>query len=96
VEKIKVFPSGRQVAESKDDLSLLDNTTVEVVFSLTKIKTLRGGEAVQCEVKLTVVLDYYEAIETYSCIGILRSYRKLTVVLDYYEAIGNLQSYWTR
>jgi hypothetical protein len=33
-------------------------------------------------VKLTVVLDYYEAMETYSRIGLLRSY-------------GNLQSYWT-
>ncbi len=27
--------------------------------------------------KLTVVLDYYEAIETYSRIGLLRSYRNL-------------------
>jgi hypothetical protein len=34
-------------------------------------------------VKLTVVLDYYEAMETYSRIGLLQSY-------------GNLQSYWTR
>jgi hypothetical protein len=33
--------------------------------------------------KLTVVLDYYEDMETYSRIGLLRSY-------------GNLQSYWTR
>ncbi len=45
--------------------------------------------------KLTVVLDYYEAMETYSRIGLLRSQgnlklywtttkpRKLTVVLDY-------------
>jgi hypothetical protein len=32
--------------------------------------------------KLTVVLDYYKAMETYSRIGLLRSY-------------GNLQSYWT-
>jgi hypothetical protein len=32
--------------------------------------------------KLTVVLDYYEAMETYSRIGLLRSY-------------GNLKSYWT-
>ncbi len=32
--------------------------------------------------KLTVVLDYYEAMETYSRIGLLLSY-------------GNLQSYWT-
>ena len=32
--------------------------------------------------KLTVVLDYYEPMETYSRIGLLRSY-------------GNLQSYWT-
>jgi hypothetical protein len=32
--------------------------------------------------KLTVVLDYYEAIETYSRIGLLRSY-------------VNIQSYWT-
>ncbi len=32
--------------------------------------------------KLTVVLDYYKAVETYSRIGLLRSY-------------GNLQSYWT-
>ncbi len=32
--------------------------------------------------KLTVVLDYYEAMETYSRIGLFRSY-------------GNLQSYWT-
>ncbi len=49
--------------------------------------------------KLTVVLDYYEAKETYSRIGLLRSQgnlrsywtitkpRKLTVVLDYYEAM---------
>jgi hypothetical protein len=47
--------------------------------------------------KLTVVLDYYESMETYSRIGLLRSYGnlqsywtttnlgKLTVVLDYYE-----------
>ncbi len=47
--------------------------------------------------KLAVVLDYYEAMETYSRIGLLRSYGnlqsywtatkllKLTVVLDYYE-----------
>jgi hypothetical protein len=47
--------------------------------------------------KLTVVLDYHEAIETYSRIGLLRTYGnlqsywtttklwKLTVVLDYYE-----------
>jgi hypothetical protein len=33
--------------------------------------------------ELTVVLDYYEAMETYSRIGLLRSY-------------GNLQSYWIR
>ncbi len=33
-------------------------------------------------VKVTVVLDYYEAMGTYSRIGLLRSY-------------GNLQSYWT-
>ena len=32
--------------------------------------------------ELTVVLDYYEAKETYSRIGLQRSY-------------GNLQSYWT-
>ncbi len=32
--------------------------------------------------KLTVVLDYYEAMETYSRIGLVRSQ-------------GNLQSYWT-
>ncbi len=32
--------------------------------------------------KLTVVLDYYEAMETYSRIGLPRVYR-------------NLQSYWT-
>jgi hypothetical protein len=49
--------------------------------------------------ELTVVLDYYEAMETYSRIGLLRSHGnlqsywtttklwKLTVVLDYYEAI---------
>jgi hypothetical protein len=49
--------------------------------------------------KLTVVLDYYEAMETCSRIGLLRSYGnllsywtttklwKLTVVLDYYEAM---------
>ena len=49
--------------------------------------------------KLTVVLEYYEAMETYSRIGRLRSYGnlqsywtttklwKLTVVLDYYEAM---------
>ena len=49
--------------------------------------------------KLTVVLEYYEAMETYSRIGILRSYGnlqsywtttklwKLTVVLDHYEAM---------
>ena len=49
--------------------------------------------------KLTVVLDYYEAMEAYSRIGLLRSYGnlhsywtttkllKLTVVLDYCEAI---------
>ena len=49
--------------------------------------------------KLTVVLDYYEAMETYSRIGLLRSYGilqsywtttklwNLTVVLDYYQAI---------
>jgi hypothetical protein len=49
--------------------------------------------------KLTVVLDYYEAMETSSRIGLLRSYAnlqwywtttklwKLTVVLDYYEAM---------
>ncbi len=56
----------------------------------------------------TVVLDYYEAMETYSRIGLLRSYSfKLTVVLDSYEAMDtysrigllrsyrNLQSYWT-
>ena len=34
------------------------------------------------QVELTVVLDYYEAMETYSRIGLPRSYR-------------NLQSYWT-
>ena len=50
--------------------------------------------------KLTVVLDYYEAMETYSRIGLLRSYVnlqsywttatlcKLTVVLNYYKAMG--------
>jgi hypothetical protein len=32
--------------------------------------------------ELTVVLDYYDAMETYSRIGLLRSY-------------GNLRSYWT-
>jgi hypothetical protein len=44
-------------------------------------------------------LDYYEAMETYGRIGLLRSYEnlrsywtttkpwKLTVVLDYYEAM---------
>ncbi len=49
--------------------------------------------------KLTVVLDYYEAMEPYSRIGLLRSYGnsqsywttaklwKLIVVLDYYEAM---------
>jgi hypothetical protein len=49
--------------------------------------------------KLTVVLDYYEAMETYSRIGQPWSYGnlqwywtntklwKLTVVLDYYEAM---------
>ena len=49
--------------------------------------------------ELTVVLDYYEAMETYSRIGLLRIYGnlqsylttmklwKLTVVLDYYEAM---------
>ncbi len=49
--------------------------------------------------ELAVVLDYWEAMETYSRIGLLRSYGnlpsywtttklwKLTVVLDYYEAI---------
>ncbi len=49
--------------------------------------------------ELTVVLDYYEASETYSRIGLLRSCGnlqsywtntklwKLTVVLDYYEAV---------
>jgi hypothetical protein len=49
--------------------------------------------------KLTVVLYYYEAMETYSRIGLLRSYGNLqsywtttklwkpTVVLDYYEAM---------
>jgi phosphatidylethanolamine-binding protein (PEBP) family uncharacterized protein len=49
--------------------------------------------------KLTVLLDYYEAMETYSRIGLLRGYEnlqsywtttklwKLTVVLDCYEAM---------
>ena len=49
--------------------------------------------------KLTVVLNYYEGMETYSRIGLLRRYGnlqsywtttklwKLTVVLDYYEAM---------
>jgi hypothetical protein len=49
--------------------------------------------------ELTVVLDYYEAMKTYSRIGLLRSYGnlqsywtttklwKLAVVLDYYEAM---------
>ncbi len=49
------------------------------------------------DLKLTVVSEYYEAMETYSRIGLLRSYGnlqsywttrklwKLTVVLDYYE-----------
>ncbi len=49
--------------------------------------------------KLTVVLDYYEAMETYSRIGLLRGHGnlrsywtttkllKLTVVLDYHEAM---------
>ncbi len=58
-----------------------------------------SGEALYFRVKLTVVLDYCEAIETYSRIGLLRSYGnllsywttarlwKLTVVLDYYEAM---------
>ncbi len=50
--------------------------------------------------KLTVVLDYCEAMETYSRIVLLRRYGnlqsywttaklwKLTVVLDYYDAMG--------
>jgi hypothetical protein len=54
---------------------------------------------ISSRLKLTVVLDYYEAMETYSRIGLLRSYGnlqsywttakpwKLTVVLDYYEAM---------
>jgi hypothetical protein len=54
------------------------------------------------EVKLSVVLDYYEAMETYSRIGLLRSYGnlqsywtttklwELTVLLDYYEAIWEI------
>ncbi len=48
---------------------------------------------------LTVVLDCYETVETYSSIGLLRTYGnlqtywtttklwKLTVVLDYYESM---------
>jgi hypothetical protein len=36
--------------------------------------------------KLTVVLDYYEAIETYSRIVLIRSYRILKSYLDYYSA----------
>ena len=51
------------------------------------------------EWELTVVLDYYGAMKTYSRIGLLRRYGnlqsywtntrlwKLTVVLDYYEAM---------
>jgi hypothetical protein len=53
--------------------------------------------------KLIVVLDYSEAIDTYSRIGILRSYLLNTykLVLETYGRIGllrsyeNLQSYWT-
>jgi hypothetical protein len=44
--------------------------------------------------KLTVVLGYYEAMETYSRIGLLRSYRNLQ---SYWTTtkLWNLQSYWT-
>ena len=55
--------------------------------------------ALKAGLKLTVVLDYCEAMETYSRIGLLQSYGnlqsywtttklwKLTVVLDYYETM---------
>ncbi len=46
------------------------------ICSLLRLKT----------VKLTVVLDYYESIETYSRIGLLRS-------LETYSRIGLLRSY---
>ncbi len=44
---------------------------------------------------LTVVLDYYEAMETYSRIGLLRSYRNLQSYFGLLRSYGNLQSYWT-
>ncbi len=43
------------------------------------IKEIFGDDALtnSSEKELTVVLDYYEAMETYSRIGLLRSYRNL-------------------
>ncbi len=48
---------------------------------LTRVHLLRIL-IITCSLKLTVVFDYYKAMETYSRIGLLRSH-------------GNLQSYWT-
>jgi hypothetical protein len=55
---------------------------MNVTLGVPRIKEIiHAAKNISTPVKLTVVLDYYEAIETYSRIGIRRSY-------------GNLQSYW--
>jgi hypothetical protein len=45
--------------------------------------------------KLTVVLDYYEAMETYSRFRLGRSYGNLQSYWTSTKLYGNLQSYWT-
>ena len=58
------------------------------VFSATAPFYLNSGW------KLTVVFDSYEAIETYSRIGLLRSYGTYSRI-GLLRSYGNLQSYWT-
>ncbi len=82
------------------ELNLVHSFLRRVGFLLKSIFLTHGIVKLDVEIwKLTVVLDYYEAMETYSRIGLLRSYgnlqsywtttklRKLTVVLDYYSPI---------
>jgi threonyl-tRNA synthetase len=72
---------GKDKKITEEDLEKIDKRIKEIVAQKQPFERL----------KLTVVLDYYEALETYSRIGLLRSYSRIGLLRSY----ENLQSYWT-
>ncbi len=86
---------GKDKKITEEDLEKIDKRIKEIVAQKQPFERW----------KLTVVLDYCEATETYSRIGLLRSYetyRRIGLLRSYetYSRIGllrsyeNLQSYW--